>query len=175
MVQLNEIFGNRKTMTIIQFFISTNAEVSQTELLKKLKIAKATGVKWLQYLVSNQILSLKKIGTTNIYKLENENSVVKELKKLNIILQLDLLKKFDAEVYLYGSAARGDYNENSDVDLLIIGKVKRHEVIYVVDKISDSIKRDINFKIYSALEWSMLEKKDKPFYSRVEKDRIRLK
>lgn len=45
---------------------------------------------------------------------ENEREALKELKKR-------LLQKFpDAEIVLYGSKARGDYEEFSDIDLLIL-------------------------------------------------------
>mgnify|MGYP000421492497 CR=1 FL=1 len=65
---------------------------------------------------------------------ENEKKALLELKKR-------LLGRFpDAKIILYGSKARGDFDEESDIDILIILK----------NKVDDSLREDIfsmSFKI----------------------------
>ena len=68
----------------------------------------------------------KTISKTGLRK--NEKEALEELK-------VKILKKFtDAKIILYGSKARGDFNKESDIDLLIlIGKkisTKLEEEIY---------------------------------------------
>lgn len=49
-----------------------------------------------------------------VYLKENEKNALRELKSR-------LLEKFpDAEITLFGSKARGDFEEESDIDLLIL-------------------------------------------------------
>jgi len=46
MVQLIELLGNKKLMKIVDFFIKNpSARITQAELIKKTRIAKATAVK----------------------------------------------------------------------------------------------------------------------------------
>ncbi|GAH25140.1 unnamed protein product, partial [marine sediment metagenome] len=57
----------------------------------------------------------------------NEKKALLELKKR-------LLERFpDAEIILYGSKARGDFDEESDIDVLIILK----------DRVDDSLREKI--------------------------------
>jgi len=176
MVQLIDIFGNKKILTILHFFImNPSIEISQTELIKKTKIAKATAVKWLDFLVKNSLLNYKKIGVTNLYRLNNENLIIKQLKIINTLTQLEDLNKLkNLEIYLYGSSARGEDIEKSDIDLLVIGNIKRNEIINSIDNLSKKISKKITFNIFSNIEWSMMQKKDRAYYERVEKDKIRL-
>jgi predicted nucleotidyltransferase len=84
------------------------------------------------------------------------------------------LKTKNIEIYLYGSCARGENIGDSDIDLLIIGKIKRKDIVDDIERFSKKLGKDINFKIFSDIEWAMMLKKDKAYYNRVEKDKIRL-
>ena len=178
MVQLIEIFGNKKIVEMLYFFINApSIEISQIGLIKKTRIAKATAVKWMNFLVNNGFLSCKKVGVTNLYKLDNDNLIIKQLKIINTIIQLQELNKLknkNIEIYLYGSSARGESTENSDIDLLVIGDIKRNEIVDIIDNLSKKINKKISFNIFKNIEWSMMQKKDKAYYERVEKDRVRL-
>lgn len=174
---LKDLFGNRELVNLIEFFITNSSkESTQTEIINKSKISKVTIIKHIDFLVQEKLVFLRKIGTSNLYKLNIENVLVKEIKRLNTIIQLQSLSKIDAEeIYVYGSSARGENFEESDIDLLIIGKIDRKRAIESLDQISKKINKDINFQIFTRLEWSQMAKKDKPFYERVEKDKIRIK
>lgn len=63
---------------------------------------------------------------------ENERIALQELKKR-------LLQRFpDAEIILYGSKARGDFDEESDIDLLIL----------VVSQITSRLEEEITHITY---------------------------
>ncbi|NIA12004.1 MAG: nucleotidyltransferase domain-containing protein [Nitrospiraceae bacterium] len=79
----------------------------------------------------------------------------------------DLGERFNCEVYLYGSFARGDVHEGSDIDLIIVGDFKERffdrigkildltdlpiePLVYTRDEF-DAMKRDNRF-IKSVLE-----------------------
>lgn len=63
----------------------------------------------------------------------NINPVVNDfLNKIKILLD-ERLKK----VILYGSYARGDYNESSDIDIMILTDFSNDEIEEYRDKISD--------------------------------------
>lgn len=178
MVQLDELIKNEEEIRIIEYFIDNPAkEITQQEIRQKLKLAKGTIIKWLDFLVKNEVVTFKSIGLNKIYSLKNSSIFVRQLKITSILLKLLDLTKLnnDSEIYLYGSYARGEYSEDSDIDLLIIGKTTKNEIISLVDPLSKKLGKKISFQIFSSLEWSKMARKDPSFYERVEKDKIRLK
>jgi len=70
--------------------------------------------------------------------------------KINEILNLfsfkvnELLGNRIKKIILYGSYARGDFNKNSDIDIMILTDLSDEEIIEYRDKISD-IAFDIEF------------------------------
>lgn len=176
-MEIMELLGNRELVRLIDFFISNyGKEFSQIEIIKSTKISKATAIKWLSFLVKRELIFMRKIGVSNLYKLNFDNPITNEVKRLKVIMQIEELKKLPVEeVYVYGSSARGDYNIESDVDLLIIGRINRKDIIEDIDKLSKRIGKNISFQIFSELEWSQMSRKDKPFYERVEKDKVKIK
>ena len=80
-------------------------------------------------------------------------------------------RKFDCDIYLYGSLSRGEDVENSDVDLLVIGEANEPDI---VKEIKSKINRETKIQIFSRMEWSQLERRDRAFYERVERDKIKL-
>ncbi|MHB8231962.1 MAG: nucleotidyltransferase domain-containing protein [bacterium] len=111
--------------------------------------------------------------TLNTLKLKKtEFKAVTELKK-------NILKLYpDAELILFGSKARGDFNEDSDVDVLIlVDKINN----YSESKISDII-YNVIFKYGIPLNETIAEKgllknswtSQIPFYSNVNKEGVRI-
>ena len=56
------------------------------------------------------------------------NDLINEVKEECTSLVRDLLKEDLVEVVLYGSCARGDYTEDSDIDIALLTKSNRLEV-----------------------------------------------
>ena len=179
MVQLIEL-GNRSLLEVLRFFIrNPSTKISYTALRKKIKAAKATLTKHLGFLLSSGFIRVEKIGMNKIYELNKENSIVKQLKILDTLLtlnELELLgRKYDICIYLYGSASRGEDAEQSDIDLLIIGKIKKEQILPQINGLSKKIGRNIKLVIFTQVDWSQMSRNDAAFYERVEKDKIRLR
>ncbi|HII16000.1 MAG TPA: nucleotidyltransferase domain-containing protein [Nanoarchaeota archaeon] len=179
MVQLIELIGNKKQASLIVFFIRhPTMKIHQQDIKKEVKIAKATLIKWLNMLANKGMIGFAQYGRTKIYSLNRENTIIKRLKVLDNFLLVAGVKaiaeKHDSSAYLFGSAARGEDAEDSDIDILLIGKVNREDIIRDINKISEKIQRNINVQIFSPLEWSQMAKKDAAFYERVEKDKVEL-
>ncbi|MFO8015574.1 MAG: nucleotidyltransferase domain-containing protein [Candidatus Woesearchaeota archaeon] len=169
--------GSSQLMQVIRAFLERpSASIEQASLESITGLSRTTIIKWVRFLQKEEILNHEKIGRSRILKLNNESAKVRELKRLHIILLLEPLKnvadRTGAEVWLYGSCARGEYYEESDADIILISRAKRSEVIKDIEAISEKIGRRISFNIFSQREWSDMRKKDKPFYERVEKDKV---
>lgn len=105
---------------------------------------------------------------------KNVNDEIQEfVKAIQKLLGIRLKK-----VILYGSYARGDYNKQSDVDIMILTDLSFEEIENYRDKISD-IAYDIELKTGIILSpvIKIIEKYNSkvnyiPFYKNVEKEGV---
>ena len=197
MVRLSILFKNENLSRIIEFFLqSPSIELNQTELGRKLKMSKMTIIKWLSFLAKKEIINIKKMEVSNLCSLNKGKPLVKQLKILNNLMGVEELEdKFkdlnvNLQIYMYGSAARGEDKEDSDVDLLVVSdyldsggravskkrsrEVVGDRIIFEIGELSKKIKREIKPLFFTSSEWINMEKKDKAFYERVEKDKIEI-
>lgn len=174
MVKFVELFGNRSLAKLLDFFLLNDKEYSQTQIIKKTNLSKATAIKWLSKLEKERLIKSTRIGTTKLLIINKSNVITKQLKILKTLSDITSLIIKDAKIYLYGSAARGENDPNSDIDLLIIGKIKQEDIIKDIIDLSNKIKKEIKFEIFSFQEWSQMARKDPAFYERVEKDKIEI-
>jgi predicted nucleotidyltransferase len=117
-------------------------------------------------------------GGLKIYTLNKESPVVRQMKiLLNVAAVNDAVKSFSGqgfELYLFGSAARGEDDPLSDIDVLIIGKVDDRTVVELSEKIRSATDRTVNPIVKDPLEYSRLARTDKVFYENLQRDRIRI-
>jgi len=176
MSQLFELLTKKTAMKILEFFMDNpSKEFYDSEIIKKLKISKASSIKWLRIMTEYGYLSRRTSGRMILYRFKTDNILMKELKRLKLVSFLvpEFKKINEVEVYLYGSGARGEDNEESDVDLLVIGKTS-DELIGLIGNIEKKLNRRVKISSFSQLEWSKMSRKDPAFYERVEKDKVRL-
>lgn len=104
-------------------------------------------------------------------------NVNKEIQKFIKEIQ-SLLKERLKRVILYGSYARGDYNKQSDVDIMILTDLSFDEIEYYRDKISDiAYDIELNTGIILSPVIKNIEKYNSrinfvPFYKNVEKEGV---
>ena len=65
--------------------------------------------------------------------------------------------------FIYGSFAKKEEREDSDIDLLIIGEVNEDEMIKKINKLEKRLQREINYFIYSKEEFQTQKEKRNPF------------
>lgn len=164
---------------ILKFFMENpSREFYLREIQGGTKAAKASLINWLNKFVEIGILSKRMRGRLRIYNLRKDDPFVKHLRILmNVSVFLPLareLGELGAEVYLYGSAARGEDVEDSDVDLLILGKAEPREVARRIQAFSRRVGRELRPQIFSKFDWSQMAGKDPTFFERVERDKIGL-
>lgn len=103
----------------------------------------------------------------------------------NLLLRyIDEVKKIYGvhlkQVILYGSYARGDFNEESDIDIMILVDISDLDIKQYFDQISDftfdfNLDNDLDIKpITKNLEHFMKWKQNYPFYSSISKEGVML-
>ena len=99
MVYLNRLLGNKIPLRIILFFSDNPSKYFYAEeLRKKLKISKASLFKWLAVLRKTNTLLKKRIGNTINYKINIEHPLVKQLRILFVIAELENIKKLNFNI-----------------------------------------------------------------------------
>lgn len=91
-----------------------------------------------------------------------------------------ILRKNLRKVILYGSYARGDYNDNSDVDIMVLTTLTDSEIEKVETKIFDLA---FDYEMEYGIEISVVVKNEEhfnywlgalPFYNNIQKEGILL-
>ena len=179
MVQIDSIIGNKKALEVVLFLAYHSGQTfSYGQLQHKTKLAKATLTKWLHFMTHLNYIICTTIGRNKMYTINKDKAVIKQLKILVNVSQLNsfsgVLHKSGYEVYLFGSAARGEDIETSDIDILLIGKSNREALMDEVRALEKKLHKEIKLQLFTAGEWLRLREKDPAFYERVEKDKILL-
>jgi predicted nucleotidyltransferase len=69
--------------------------------------------------------------------------------------------------FIYGSVARGDDRANSDVDVMIVGRVKFAEAVLALSSVEEILRRQVNPHVYSSREFKTKFPGQEPYLARV--------
>ncbi|MEM2896821.1 MAG: nucleotidyltransferase domain-containing protein [Candidatus Bathyarchaeia archaeon] len=179
MFQIFDILKSRKAFEIIEFFIENQGEeFYQSEVSRKLRMSRNTVLKWLSVLSKKNFLNWRLSGKMKYFRLNAENVVVKQIKILMNVSKLFEVFKYTrsegVEIYLYGSMARGEEDRESDADILIIGKIERKELIKMIEKARNTLKREVKPLVLTPLEYAELSRKDRILFENIERGKVRL-
>jgi len=147
----------------LKFFLANpTTSIHIKELARKLKISSMTANVYLGNYGKENILIKKKVGNLSLYSLNNDETLVKELKKcyaLSFLKEKKLVKNALKEnpmitsIILYGTYASGDYDEKSDVDLLFFSRDKR-----IPKKAISVLGKETTVNALTLNEWRKLNK-----------------
>jgi predicted nucleotidyltransferase len=160
------------------FLYNSGLEVHQAEAINASGLSRMTATKLLKIFEKSGILKVSKKGDLKLYSIVTGHPIVRQLKIFlnvsDISLNLKNLSGKDVEIYLFGSAARGEDTVDSDIDLLIITSLNKDIIFKALGKLRYALNREINPIIYTPMEYSKLPVTDKAFFEGFEKDKIRL-
>lgn len=179
MTKATEAIFSKSGLKLLNIFLfKPRYEMHQAEIIKTSGLSQMTVMKLLKTFRDAGVFNCRKKGDLKLYFVDEANPVVKQLKiLLNVSALYEAIKDMRSEateIYLFGSMARGDDVETSDIDLLIITDDRKEEVLNSLEKRIRSLHREVNPVIYSFAEYSLLPKTDKAFYNSIQKDLIRL-
>jgi predicted nucleotidyltransferase len=129
--------------------------------------------------ISRELIKLEKTGlflseskgNLVYYYLSKSYPLFEELKSIIFktsgapkMLQ-NILEKINgiSQAFIYGSFAKGEEREGSDIDLLIIGKADEDKLIEEIDKLERKLQREINYAIYGKEDFNKKKKEGNPF------------
>ena len=116
----------------------------------------------LRQLVDAGLVTRKALGNHVFYSANDRSPVFTEMKGLVtktvgihdvLLAALDPLKEKISLAFVYGSTARLKENTQSDIDVMIVGKVHFPDVIERLADAQTSLNREINPTVYSTREF----------------------
>lgn len=163
---------NSKGNILNLFFINPEKEYYLREIAKILNKEPAAYQRQLDSLVKQGILQDERKGNMRFFKLNKNYILLPEIKSI-ISKTLGLENKFKTLVsklnglehaFLFGSIAKSTENINSDIDLLLIGKIDQNILINEVSEIEREINREVNYHIFSYNEVIQKIKQNDSFF-----------
>lgn len=171
-MDIAKLFKSKARTAIFQLYF-TNPESSYylRELERMFNMPVSILRKELMRLSGEGIFLSEKKGNLLYYRLNKNYPLFEELK--NIVRKTigieGLLKDSINEIrgiekaFIYGSFAKGREKAVSDIDLCVIGRIDEDQLIEKINAIEESIKREINYTLYTPEEFER-KKKDKDVF-----------
>jgi len=158
---VGKLFASKtRTDLLTLFFMNSGKEFYMRELSRGLDVNVNAVRRELKNLKELAIIKEKRKGNLILYTVNKNSPIYKELK--GMVLKTsglgeflkERLEKMDLEFALvYGSFARGEETERSDVDILIVGRVDEDEFVKIINDFEKRIRREINYIIWSEKEF----------------------
>jgi len=146
------------------------------EIIRITKMGVATIKRELDRMLTAGLLTMKKIGNQHHYQANPECPIYYEV--LGIVNKtfgladvltkaLNPLKEKILWAFVFGSVANGKESSSSDIDLMVIGDIGFAEVVQQLYPVQESVRREINPKIYSKALWLQMKNNKDAFVEEV--------
>lgn len=105
---------------------------------------------------------------------------MENLEKQEAITQIKKLtepifKEYGVEkAYVFGSYARGDYNENSDIDIIIVAKNIRSLLIIgaILEALKQVLEKEVDLIEEECFEEENMDELEQEFYDAIKRERV---
>lgn len=160
----------------LEFFIQNPyREIYLREFSRELKISPNSAQRFLDLFLREEFIREEKRANLRYFKANVDNIVFRFIKKTYSIDKLkksgliNHLKDKFSNAILFGSVAKGLDEEDSDIDLVCIGKNKINFIEY-----EEKLEKRLNIHFFTRAEWKMQKRKNKAFYYDIIMDGINL-
>ena len=168
-----EIKSKIERELLTYFFLNQKASHHLNELARVLEVDPANLDKKLKELIKSGLFKFKNQGNQKIYSLnpsfplfKEYQNIIKKMYGIDEILKEKLKElKGIKKAYLFGSYANENFDEFSDIDLLIIGDQDSLDLSEILSELEKKIKREINVVEYSEDDYS--ERLNTPFIKNI--------
>lgn len=147
---------------ILLFVYNQRKEFYLSEIARQIKTSPGTAQRELNKLLAADLISFKKQGNLNFYRLNAGYALLKEVtaivrKTIGIeaALKTELGRVGSISfAFIFGSYAKENMRSDSDIDLYIVGRPKEDEVGRAVKKVEDTVGREINYHVADEEEFA---------------------
>jgi len=172
---LEALFSSRVRVRLLALFLlNPDSHFHARALIQKVGAQYNAVWKELNNLERIGLLLSEKTANTKAYRLNPRFSILSELRAIilktvgagDAFRQAFALLEVDA-AFIYGSFAAGDIDHQSDVDVMIIGKVNLTRLAPIVARLEKDLGRAVNYSAYTLKEWQEKQRAQEPFIANV--------
>ena len=165
---------------ILEYFLKYPTERTYlNELAKKLQVSPRSVKIYCDIFEKKNIINREIKGNMHIFTTNNDNFRVREMKRsyfMNLFAEMNIenIAEKIASIAIYGSYASGNYDEKSDIDILIIGEeqyVKRDMIV----KIMEAIGKEFQLNVIPIMKWEKLKKDNDHFVKNIIRNHVLIK
>lgn len=153
---LKQLFTSKTRVKILNLLMfNQDKDYHLREIARLIDVSPVYAGKELNNLLKLSLVNESKKGNLNIYSINKISPILDELRKIFIKTDYlgELIKKYLKDrakyVFIYGSFARGEESQSSDIDLFVIGEIKEDELISIIQKIEKTIQREVNYVLWN--------------------------
>jgi len=170
---LQSLIASKTRQTLLKaFFEAPEIEHYTRQLASKYHMSVGTLHRELQKLSDSGILKSRRIGNIKLFSLNKQNPIYEEIK--NIISKTGGVVKFIKDAisgitgikvaFVYGSFAKGDERQDSDVDIFLIGdNIDEDELVIKISSLEKKLFKEVNYTRYTENEYKKEKKKKNSF------------
>jgi predicted nucleotidyltransferase len=151
---LERLFTSKSRVKILEFlFLNPSGEFHLREISRQTGVSAPYVMREMANLVALGLVSKRSQGNLVLFRLNRDSVIVEELKR--IFLKTESFGRFIRDslgevgdirfALIYGSFAKGEEAEASDIDLLVVGDVDERRMLDVVEKVEVRTGREVNY------------------------------
>jgi predicted nucleotidyltransferase len=171
-MDIARLFKSKARFALFQLYFSKpESSFYLRELERILRIPVSIIRKELMRLEEEGVFVSEKKGNLVFYRLNTAYPLFDELKSIvrKTIGIEGVLKEAISKIkgikaaFIYGSVAKNTERADSDVDLFLLGEIDEDQLIRQLNQIEKTIKRDVNYTIFSLDEYKKKKKEEDSF------------
>ncbi len=179
-MKLTNLFSPTPLTHLVEFFLRhPRAVLSLTEVAGKTKLSIGSVYTHCHALHRQGILRQERKGKGTYYSLERENRTVRDLKRLHNLISdpvEKLIAAMEAEgvqkLVLFGSSARGEDDEDSDMDVLVVGDLNPESALTIANHLSRRFKRRFSIIVRTYEAYLAMPEKENTLWNKIQKEGV---
>lgn len=173
------LFSKTQQAVLGLLFTHSDKAYHLREIVRRSSIGQGTVQRQLKKLTEVGIIHREQRGRQTFYNVNRKCPIFAELHGLviktfgvarTVAEALETIKDRIRIAYIYGSFARGDETEKSDIDLLIVGDLGLRDVVKSLGGLQSTLSREINPIVYKPMEYRRKLREGHHFLNSLQKE-----
>jgi len=169
---MNRLLNATNDQKVLDFLLDDpGSQYLAAEIQKATELSKGGINLALRGLAKKGLVHRRKRGKFFLYSIDHTNPLCRQLKVVKTIqLLLPLIKKVSGKaerIILFGSAARGENDKQSDIDLLIVSRHLKGEVEEIVERLR--LPKKLQLIIRDPVAYTEMERRDPACFAEVDR------
>jgi predicted nucleotidyltransferase len=157
---LESLFTSKSRVKILKLLIFSQEDIHLREIARRTDVTPPYVKKEIEKLKKLNLVTETRRGNQKIFKINKSSPLYEDLKRMFLKTEVlgdvikESLKNEDIKYALiFGSFAKGEENEKSDIDLLVIGSLKEESILKIVRDSESKTGREINYILWNEKEF----------------------